>query len=214
MRVLIACECSGTVRDAFNELGHDAWSCDLQASKQASKHIQGDVLKVLSEKFDLVIAHPPCTYLTVTGNKWFKPEYRDRFPNREKDREDAVKFFMAFTSLKHIPMVAIENPIGIMSRIFRKPDQIIHPFMFGDPASKSTCLWLKGLPKLIQSHYDAPLFNMAVDRGEFVNYKSGKRCAKWYSEAASLSSKDRSNVRSKTFPGIAKAMAEQWGRKP
>ena len=211
MKILVACEVSGTVRDAFRQRGHDAYSCDLQDA-DSPFHIVGDVTRVLQDGWDMVVAHPPCTYLTVTGNRWFKPEYRSRFPTREADREAAIQFFMLFANLGSVQKVCIENPIGVMSRVYRKPDQIIQPYMWGDAASKSTCLWLKGLPKLVQTHYEAPLFGMAEDRGEFVTYKSGKRCAKWYADAASLGKKDRSNVRSKTFPGIAAAMAAQWGR--
>lgn len=205
MRVLVACEFSGTVRDAFRKLGHDAWSCDIMPTDTNPKyHITGDVLERLDEGWDLMIAHPPCTYLTCTGNKWFKPEYKDRFPNREQDRRDAVRFFERLHD-SSVPRIAIENPIGIMSTVLRKPDQIIHPWQFGHEASKSTCLWLKGLPKLTPTNI--------VSKGEFVTYKSGKRMTKWYADAASLSPVERARVRNKTFQGIADAMASQWGYK-
>lgn len=203
MRVLVACEFSGTVRDAFAKLGHDAWSCDLEPSDIPGNHYQGNVLAVLNEGWDLLIAHPPCTYLTVTGNKWFKPEYKDRFPTREQDRMEAKEFFMELVNAP-IDKIAIENPIGIMSTSYRKPDQIIQPYHFGHEASKSTCLWLKNLPLLKHTN--------VVDKGEFITYKSGKRMSKWYADAASLSPTERAKIRNKTFQGIADAMAEQWGQ--
>jgi hypothetical protein len=204
MRILIACEFSGTVRDAFIKAGHNAISCDIEPCDKPGPHIQDDVLNVIKfpNTWDMMIAHPPCTYLTVTGNKWFKPEYKDRFPTREQDRKDGIEFFMALMNA-NIPKIAVENPIGIMSTTFRKPDQIIQPWQYGHEASKSTCLWLKGLPKLVPTNI--------VDKGEFVTYKSGKRMTKWYADAASLSPKERAKVRNTTFQGIADAMAEQWG---
>jgi site-specific DNA-cytosine methylase len=207
MKVLIACEFSGAVRDAFTKLGHDAISCDLEPTSIPGPHFQGDIFEFIRATqgkydFDLMIAHPPCTYLTVTGNKWFKLEYKNRFPNRPQQRKDAIDFFMKLSELP-IPRIAIENPIGIMSTTWRKPDQIIHPWQFGHEASKSTCLWLKGLPKLTPTKI--------VSKGEFITYKSGKRMTKWYADAASLSPKEREKVRNTTFPGIAQAMAEQWG---
>ena len=205
MRVLIACEFSGTVRDAFIKAGHNAVSCDIEPCDKPGPHIQDDVLNVIKfpNTWDMMIAHPPCTYLTVTGNKWFKPEYKDRFPTRHQDREDAIKFFMALMNAD-IPKIAVENPIGIMSTNFRKPDQIIQPWQFGHEASKSTCLWLKGLPKLTHTN--------VVDKGEFVTYKSGKRTSKWYADAAKYDPKTRAKIRNTTFQGIADAMANQWGQ--
>ena len=202
MRVLIACEFSGTVREAFAAKGHDAWSCDLEPTDIPGQHYQGDVNDILNEGWDMMIAHPPCTYLTVTGNKWFKPEYKDRFPTRHQDRQDAINFFMLLVNAP-IEKIAIENPIGIMSTTYRKPDQIIHPWQFGHEASKSTCLWLKGLPLLKPTNI--------VSKGEFVTYKSGKRMTKWYADAASKSPKERAKIRNTTFQGIADAMSEQWG---
>lgn len=202
MRVLVACEFSGTVRDAFAKLGHDAWSCDLEPSETPGQHYQGDVIDIIADGWDLMIAHPPCTYLTVTGNKWFKPEYADRFPTRHQDREDAKKFFMSLVNAP-IEKIAIENPIGIMSTFYRKPDQIIQPWQFGHEATKSTCLWLKRLPLLKHTNI--------VSKGEFVTFKSGKRMTKWYADAAK-DPKTREKIRNKTFQGIADAMAEQWGK--
>lgn len=200
MRVLIACEYSGVVRDAFIKRGHEAVSCDLLPTEKSGPHIQGDVIALLDQGWDMMIAHPPCTYLTVTGNRWFKPEYKDRFPTREQDRTDAIAFFLALANAP-IPRIAIENPVGIMSRIFRKPDQIIQPYQFGHTEAKKTCLWLKGLPKLIPTKLMEP---------EYVTYKSGKRMAKWYAEAWKLPKHERMILRSRTFQGIADAMASQW----
>jgi hypothetical protein len=202
MKVLIACEFSGAVRDAFIGGGHDAMSCDLEPTSVPGPHYQGNVMDIIDDGWDLMIAHPPCTYLTVTGNKWFKPEYADRFPTRHQDREDAAAFFMALANAD-IPKIAIENPIGVMSTRYKKPSQVIHPWQFGHEASKSTCLWLKGLPNLTPTNI--------VSKGEFITYKSGKRMTKWYADAASLSPKERAKVRNTTFQGIADAMAAQWG---
>ena len=202
LKVLVACEFSGTVREAFAKRGHDAWSCDLEPTDVPGNHYQGSVFDILDGGgWDLMIAHPPCTYLTVTGNKWMKDEYKDRFPTRQQDRKDAIEFFMRLANA-NIPMIAIENPIGIMSTTWRKPNQIIHPWQFGHEASKSTCLWLKNLPKLNPTN--------VVGKGEFIEYKSGKRMTKWYADAASLKPKERAKIRNKTFQGIADAMATQW----
>lgn len=200
MNVLVACEFSGVVREAFTKRGHNAWSCDLLPTEIEGKHYQGNVLDMLTDSWDLVIAHPPCTYLTVTGNKWFKPEYRDRFPRREQQRKEAIEFFLEFTDLEHINKVAIENPVGIMSTIWRKPDQIIQPFQFGHKEPKKTCLWLKNLPKLEPTNIVEP---------EYIVTKSGKRVPKWYYEPSYT--KERQLMRERTFQGIADAMAEQWG---
>jgi len=200
MNVLVACEFSGVVREAFTKRGHNAWSCDLLPTEIEGKHYQGNVLDMLTDSWDLVIAHPPCTYLTVTGNKWFKPEYQDRFPRREQQRKEAIEFFLEFTDLEHINKVAIENPVGIMSTIWRKPDQIIQPFQFGHKEPKKTCLWLKNLPKLEPTNIVEP---------EYIVTKSGKRVPKWYYEPSYT--KERQLMRERTFQGVADAMAEQWG---
>jgi hypothetical protein len=208
MKVLIACEFSGRVREAFRAKGHDAWSCDLLPSDDNSPfHIQGDVLGVLSKwecdsyGWDLMIAHPPCTYLCVTGNKWMKPEFKDRFPNRAKQREDAVDFFMALADAS-IPKICIENPVGIMSTRWRKPDQYIQPWQFGEKHSKKTGLWLKGLPKLKHTKLVKP---------EFYIYKDGRKDPMWHVKTMHLNKEDRMKARSLTFQGIADAMADQWG---
>lgn len=195
MRVLIACEESQEVCKAFRELGHEAYSCDLLpcSGGHPEWHIHGDVLEQLDKGWDLMIAHPPCTYLTISANKW----YKDQSPRksgalvgeeRRKAREESIDFFMKFVNAD-IPMIAIENPICIMSSRYRKPDQVIQPWMFGHGETKATCFWLKGLPKLKPT-------NIVNGREQRLHKLSP--------------SKDRAKLRSKTFPGIAKAMAEQW----
>lgn len=205
LKVLIACEESQTVCKAFRALGHKAFSCDIQecSGGHPEWHIKGDVLKVLNLPiWDLVIAHPPCTYLTVTGNRWFNVEkYGNKALKRKKDREDAVDFFMQFVNAP-CKYIAIENPVGIISSRYKKPEQIIQPYLFGDAYEKKTCLWLKGLPKLKPTNIVKP--------PERIVFNSGKSMPSWYAEAWGLSADERSRFRSKTFPGIAKAMAEQW----
>ena len=203
MKVLVACEESQEVCKAFREKGHEAYSCDIQpcSGGHPEWHLQVDALELLKMKWDLIIAHPPCTYLTLTGNKWFKPEYRDRFPDREKQREEAVKFFMMFANAD-CGKIAIENPVCIMSSRWRKPDQYIEPYFFGDPEKKKTGLWLKGLPKLVATNIVDPVI---------FQCKSGAKEPRWHMKTMKLPPKERSKARSKTFPGIAKAMADQWG---
>ena len=202
MKVLIGCERSGVVREAFRKLGHDAYSCDILPSDDNSEyHIQDDLMNHLDNNWDMAIFHPECTFLTVTGNKWFKPEYESRFPTRKQDRLNAIDFFMKLACV-NIPKIAIENPIGIMSSLWRKPDQIIQPYQFGHKEAKKTCLWLKNLPKLISTKIVEP---------EYTVFKSGKRMATWYCNAVNLPKEERMKVRSTTFQGIADAMAEQWG---
>ncbi len=196
MKVLLACEHSGTVRDAFCALGHDALSCDLLPSDNGGPHYQGDVRDLLDEPWDAVIAFPPCTHLAVSGAKHFAKKRADG------RQQEGIDFFMLFTKLK-CPRVAIENPVGIMSSIYRKPDQIIQPYQHGDPFTKTTCLWLKGLPLLRHTN--------VVDKGERHVTKSGKSLPKWYNDALNLPPAQRAIVRNKTFQGIANAMAQQWG---
>jgi hypothetical protein len=223
LRVIIACEESQTVCKAFRKLGHEAYSCDLLpcSGGHPEWHIQGDIFTVLNpynfffntqngdliettyKKWDLMIGHPECTRLTVTANKWYKPEYADRFPTIHQDREEAVKFFMRLIEVD-IPMIAIENPIGIMSTRYRKPDQVIHPYQFGDGVRKSTCLWLKNLPKLMPTN---------IVPHEIFTFKSGKTMSMEHYRTASLPKEERRKARSKTFQGIADAFASQWGGK-
>jgi len=203
MRVLLACEESQAVCKEFRKLGHEAFSADLLecSGENPEWHIQGDVLKIIKEGWDMMIAFPPCTHLAVSGSRHFKNKIEDG------RQEMGIEFFMKMVKAP-IERIAIENPIGIMSTQYRKPDQIIHPYYFGDSYSKSTCLWLKNLKPLIHIK-ESPLFPEEVthvDKGEFVTFSSGKRMAKWYNEASGNGHK-----RSKTFSGIAKAMAEQWG---
>jgi len=203
LKVLIGCEESQAVCKAFRELGHEAYSCDLLpcSGGHPEWHYQQDVLEVIKLKdWDLFIGHPECTRLTVTANKWYKPEYSERFPNIHKEREQAVEFFMKLVNcgIKHI---AIENPIGIMSTRYRKPNQVIQPYQFGSPVRKSTCLWLTNLPKLIPTD---------IVSHEVFTFKSGKTMSMEHYLSASLPKEERRKRRSVTFPGIAKAMAEQW----
>lgn len=205
MKVLIACEESQRVCIEFRKRGHEAYSCDIEpcSGGHPEWHLQCDVIEILKMKWDMIIAFPPCTYLTVTGNRWFNIErYGEKAIERHKLREEAIDFFMAFANAD-CPRIAIENPIGIMSTVFVRPNQIIQPYMFGDAERKSTCLWLKGLPELLPINIVEP---------KIIKYKNGKGTdSPWHMETMSLPPKERAKARSKTFPGIAKAMAEQWG---
>lgn len=214
MKILVACEESQRVCIAFREKGHEAFSCDLvkESGHHPEYHIQEDALFLLKkdltfitndgtphyvDKWDMLIAFPPCTDLCVTGNRWFANGYKS-FDLRIA----AANFFMKFAEFD-CEKIAIENPVGIMSTIFRKPDQIIHPYLFGDPVKKRTCLWLKGLPKLTPT-------NDVRDNVKIHVMKDGKKIDAWYYDLWNKP-KIRAEMRSKTFPGIAKAMAEQWG---
>lgn len=202
MKILIACEESQTVCKAMRARGHEAYSCDILpcSGGHPEWHIQGDVLEQLNKGWDMIIAHPPCTYLTVTGNKWFKPEFAVKFPNRIEQRKEAIAFFLQIYNAK-CDKIAIENPVGIISTVFRKPDQYIHPYYFGDPHSKKTGLWLKGLPKLVATKIVEP---------KFYVYKDGRKDPVWHFESIKMKPAERQRFRSKTFQGIADAMAEQW----
>lgn len=204
MKVLVACEESQAVTKELRRLGHEAYSCDIIpcSGGHPEWHLQQDVIPLLKEKWDMIIAFPPCTYLTVTGNRWFNVDrYGEKALQRHRDREDAINFFMAFANAD-CPRIAIENPVGIMSSAWRKPNQIINPYEFGDPFEKKTCLWLKGLPELQSTN--------VVDKPPRKQFDSGKSMPAWYAEAWHLPKEERAKLRSKTFPGIAKAMAEQW----
>lgn len=230
MNVLIACEESQRVCMAFREKGHNAFSCDIldPSGGHPEWHIKGDVLTYLNPfffesdlsygigfitmdgkshfikgKWDMIIAFPPCTYLTVTGNRWFNIErYGEKAIQRHKDREDAINFFMAFANA-NCDKIAIENPVGVMSTEWRKADQIIQPYQFGHKVRKSTCLWLKNLPMLNPTEIVEPeIYSYVAANGRV------KTDSRWRSQ---LNGDDRAKHRSKTFPGVAKAMAEQWG---
>lgn len=192
LRVLVACEFSGVVRRAFQAKGHDAWSCDLLPAEDGEpdygnggKHYRCDVRMNLNDGYnppwDMIIAHPPCTHLSVSGARWFK--------DKKDEQREAIDFFLRFLQAD-CKYLCIENPVSIMSTVYRKPDQVIQPFQFGDPFRKTTCLWLKGLPKLI------PTSDMKT--GEQACWKMPP-------------SPDRAKNRSRTYQGIAKAMADQWG---
>jgi len=185
MKVLVACEYSGRVREAFRKRGHDAWSCDLLDTDIPGQHIMGDVLSVLVEPWDLIIAHPPCTYLATSGARWWSR------PGVRELQEQALQFVAAIRAAP-APKIAIENPIGHLSTAWRKPDQIIQPWQFGHPDKKATCLWLKGLPKLTATEIVPAHLRVA-------------------SIHLMPPSADRWKKRSLTFQGIADAMANQWG---
>lgn len=212
MKVLVACEESQVVCKAFRALGHEAYSCDILpcSGGHPEWHLKCDVSRVLNPgtfrledgnivsilNWDAIIAFPPCTHLAVSGAAWFEQKRKDG------RQQQGIDFFMALANAP-CDKVVIENPVGIMSSKWRKPDQIIQPYQFGDFFSKKTCLWIKGLPLL--------KFTKEVSPGEIVEYKSGKKMPKWYADAYRLPSKERAKLRSKTFPGVARAMAEQWG---
>lgn len=224
MKILVACEESQAVTIELRKLGHEAYSCDIIecSGGHPEWHIQANAIGLLDgntylfpmdktapysyvKKWDMIIAFPPCTFLTVTGNRWFNVErYGEKAIQRQKDREDAIKFFMAFANAD-CDKIAIENPVGVMSTAYRKPNQIIHPYMFGDPERKGTCLWLKGLPELKPTNIVEP---------NIISYKNGKGTdSPWHMNTMGLPKEERAKLRSKTFPGIAKAMAEQWAGK-
>lgn len=184
----------------MRDLGLEAYSCDIKpcSGGHPEWHIQADVLPLLAdETWDMIVAFPPCTHLAGSGARWFEQKRRDG------RQQSGIDFFMHFTRA-NCPLVAIENPVGIMSSVYRKPDQIIQPFHYGDPFSKKTCLWLKNLPALSPT--------AIVEAGETITFPSGRSMPKWYADAFRLPANERAAVRSKTFPGIAKAMAIQWGR--
>ena len=220
MKVLIACEESQAVCKEFRARGHEAYSCDIISCSGGHPewHIQGDALRVIDGntsfvtedgishridgEWDLLIAHPPCTYLTVSGNRWFDvSKYGAKALQRQKDRREAAEFFMAFVNAK-CQRIAIENPIGVMSTYYKKPDQVVHPYWFGDPERKATCLWLKGLPALVPTNMVEPVV---------ITCKNGKTDSPWHMNTLGLPAEERRKLRSKTFPGLAKAIVEQLG---
>jgi len=192
VRVLIACEYSGTVRDAFIAQGHEAMSCDLLPTDRPGPHYKGDIADILAHDWDLMVAHPPCTHLAVSGAKHFAAKQAD-------GRQAAALDFARMLLAAPIPRIALENPVSIISTRIRKPDQIIQPWQFGHEATKTTCLWLKGLPPLVPTNI--------VGKGARHVTKSGKSLPTWYNLPPSA---DRWKIRSATFQGIADAMAAQW----
>ena len=204
MKILVGCEFSQTITKAFRDKGHEAYSCDvLPGDIEPKWHMQKDVLTIIDQDWDLAIFHPPCTYLSVTGNRWMQPKYAKKYPTRQQDRKDAIEFFMRLANA-NIEKICVESSQGIMSTKWKKPTQIIQPYEFGHPVAKRTCLWLKNLP---------PLMHTTIVEPEYVTYKSGKRLSKWYADigAKKYPTQKRMKLRSKTFDGIAQAMADQWG---
>lgn len=226
--ILIACEESQAICKAFRAKGFNAYSCDIQecSGGHPEWHIKGDVLPLLKGynfvfktcdgkehlvgKWDLIMAHPPCTYLTTSGNRWFNiDKYGEKAIQRAKDRAEAALFFMEFANAdcEHI---AIENPIGIMNTIFRKPNQIIQPWMWGDNATKATCLWTRGLPNLVPDVTEKP--EMEIAWSKVGADGRTRRMTKWQYEMSCYSGAERQKMRSKTFNGIANAIVEQWSK--
>jgi len=198
VRILIACEESQTIAKAFRDLGHDAFSCDLSecSGGYPEWHIQGDAIEIAyTQEWDLMIAHPPCTYLAVSGARWMYNDDGSRNEDREQKQVQALDFVQKLMDAP-IEKIAIENPVSVISTKIRKPDQIIQPWMFGDQATKTTCLWLKNLPLLTPTDI--------VGKGEFYISPTGKKLPRWYSDNKNPKS------RSKTFKGIANAIANQW----
>jgi len=217
MKILIACEESQTITKAFRDRGHEAYSCDLLpcSGGYPEWHIQGDVFNIINDGWDMMIAHPPCTFLAGSSVQWLShPDDKEmpfenrrphpKYPNRRNDMLDSIDFVKKLYE-SNIPKIAIENPVGLLSKRWRKPDQIIQPYHFGDEATKTTCLWLKGLEPLKHTNI--------VSKGERTVFASGKSHPKWYADALvnAKTKQERQTLRSKTFIGIANAIADQWG---
>lgn len=229
LKVLIACEYSGAERDAFTALGHDATSCDLLPSQTPGKHHQGDLREIIDQNWDLLIAHPPCTYMTVAGIHWNRraehKRGRDEINGKtwgERQTEEAVDFVRFLLSQEHIPKICLENPVSVISSRVRKPDQIVQPWQYGHPESKATCLWLKGLPPLQPTNIVAPpawrcCQSRVPPEGVCVVCLGVKRPKPLWANMTPSGqnrlgpSADRWKVRSTTYAGIAAAMAQQWG---
>jgi len=211
MKILVACEESQAITKEFRALGHEAYSCDILpcSGGHPEWHLQGDVFGFIDQGWDLMVAHPPCTYLSVSGARHLYNKDGSKNLERYKNQREALDFVEKLMSC-NIPRIAIENPVSVISSQIRKPDQIVQPWMFGDSASKTTCLWLKNLPKLVATN--------VVEKGEFkewIDKKTGKvkRQATWYYDALinAKTPEERRSLRSKTFKGIAQAIASQWG---
>lgn len=225
MRVLIACEFSGRVRDAFARRGWDAWSCDVLPSETPGNHIQGDALQVLGDGWDLMIAHPPCTYLSNAGIGFFNEEkWGEKARERKAKRQAAMEFFLALYNAP-IHRVCVENPVGYPNSFFRKPDQVVHPYYFGERHLKRTCLWLKNLPPLwfwkeddlfgkrTTTDYPEPLY--IHERRPGKHYNGGETKKRYFTDAKAFVNGNKivsAHERSRTFPAIAEAMAEQWSQ--
>jgi hypothetical protein len=223
MKVLVACEYSGKVRDAFNELGHDAVSCDLLPTDKPGNHYQGDVMEIINDGWDLMIAHPPCTYLTCSAEWAYKDPDFKKYPKvgyhqklkpgtlfgeeRRQARIEAINFVKSLYE-SNIPTVAIENPVGVLSREFREPSQFIQPYEYGDDGSKKTCLWLKGLPLLQPTKLHPPRLAKTKD-GRGYAFRWGNQTDSGQNKESP--NEDRWKVRSITWQGWADAMAQQWG---
>ena len=215
LNILIGCECSGTIRNAFARRGHNAWSCDLKPSTSPGNHIQGDIFEALDNgNWDKAIIHPPCTFLAKSGEQWlYHPDDKHlpprkrrpspHYPNRKEDQDKAIAFFKRLLAYD-IPL-CLENPQPMQSVLnaIGRPSQIIQPYWFGDAAQKTTYLWLKGLTYLYPTN--------PVHKGEFVTFKSGKKMPKWYADAKHTHTENTQTTRSVTFSGIAEAMADFWG---
>lgn len=217
MRILLACECSNTVSKEFRKLGHYVMSCDLQPNDEDQTfHYQGSIFDILNDGWDMMIGHPPCTYLSNAGIGWFNEEkYGEKAVKRKANREEAMEFFLKLYNAP-IERICLENPVGYPNSVFRKPDQVIQPYFFGDEHKKGTCLWLKNLPKLIYCKADnlfetkttvEPKILAIQYRKPSKYYKGGEEKKRYFTDAGTRNAK----VRSKTFEGIARAMAEQWG---
>lgn len=211
MKILVACEESQAITKEFRALGHEAYSCDILpcTGGHPEWHLQGDVFGFIDQGWDLMVAHPPCTFLSVSGARHLYNKDGSKNLARYQSQREALDFVQKLMDCD-IPRIAIENPVSVISSQIRKPDQIVQPWMFGDSASKTTCLWLKNLPKLVATN--------VVDKGDFkewIDKKSGKvkRQATWYYDALinAKSPEERRSLRSKTFKGIAQAIASQWG---
>jgi hypothetical protein len=213
MNVLIGCEESQAVCIAFRERGHEAFSCDLEppSGGHPEWHLQMDVFEAIKlKRWDMGIFFPECRFLTKTGNKWFLPEYAERFPDRHEQREESILFVKGLWE-SGIDKISIENPIGVLSTRFRKPDQIIQPYYFGDPDRKPTCLWLKNLPRLQFALTDNLFMKQTAVEPVIVTHANGKTDPLWHYQTINLPAAERSKMRSKTFRGVAEAMATQWG---
>lgn len=211
MKILVACEESQAITKEFRALGHEAYSCDILpcTGGHPEWHLEGDVFVFIDQGWDLMVAHPPCTFLSVSGARHLYNKDGSKNLARYQSQREALDFVQKLMDCD-IPRIAIENPVSVISSQIRKPDQIVQPWMFGDSASKTTCLWLKNLPKLVATN--------VVDKGDFkewIDKKSGKvkRQATWYYDALinAKTPEERRSLRSKTFKGIAQAIASQWG---